>query len=138
MTEATRLDPPSLEISSARATIRLHRSHHRNRIEPGEGIRMMEQFATLDAGKDLLRIGNLTHYFPADRPDAAVEHLAGTLTFMAPLTVQGMRQALNGIGHGAFDMEACSERVRSCKESTVIHDGLAAFREKRAPVFQGR
>ena len=258
MTEDTRLDPPSLEIAGRRATIRLHRSRHRNRVEPGDIIRLMEHFDVVDANKELrvlviaasgpafsagfhlggfaedkeaaarapgfdamvdrfeavrvptiarlqggvyggstdfgltadfrigvtgmemfmpagrlgvhyypgglrryvsrlglnnakrlfltaeklgaeelLRIGYLTQLVAPDALDAAVDKLADTLAAMAPLAVQGMKRALNEIGHGALDVEACIERARLCKASADIQEGLAAFREKRAPVFRG-
>jgi enoyl-CoA hydratase/carnithine racemase len=258
MTEDTRLDPPSLEISGHRATIRLHRARHRNRVEPGDIVRLLEYFDTVDANRDLrvlvlaasgpafsagfhlggfaedkeaaarapgfdvmvdrfealrvpticrlqggvyggstdlaltadfrvgvagmemfmpagrlgvhyypgglrryvsrlgmntakrlfltaeklgaeelLRIGYLTHLVAPEALDAAVDALAATLASMAPLAVQGMKQALNEIGHGALDVTACEERARLCKESADIQEGLAAFREKRAPVFRG-
>jgi enoyl-CoA hydratase len=258
MTEDTRLDPPSLEIAGARATIRLHRSRHRNRIEPGDIVRLLEHFDTIDASRDLrvlviaasgpafsagfhlggfaedkeaaarapgfdamvdrferlrvpsicrlqggvyggstdfaltadfrigvtgmemfmpaarlgvhyypggleryvsrlgmntakrlfltaeklgaeelLRIGYLTHLVAPAELDAAVDRLADTLCAMAPLAVQGMKLALNEIAHGALDAAACEERARICKDSADIQEGLAAFREKRAPVFRG-
>ena len=53
MTEDTRLDPPSLEIEGSRATIRLHRSRHRNRVEPGDIIRIMDYLEQVDANPSL-------------------------------------------------------------------------------------
>jgi enoyl-CoA hydratase/carnithine racemase len=258
MTEDTRDDPPSLEITGERATIRLHRPRHRNRIEPGDIIRLLEHFDTVDANRDLrvlvvaasgpvfsagfhlgalaeageeaakapgfdvlvdrfealrvpticrlqgsvyggatdwalaadfrvgvtgmemlmpaarlgvhyypsglrryvsrlgmnaakrlfltaeklgaeelLRIGYLTHLVAPEALDATVDALAARLAAMAPLAVQGMKRALNEIGHGALDVAACEERARICRDSADLQEGLAAFREKRDPVFRG-
>lgn len=259
MTEDPRLDPPSLEIAGSRATIRLHRSRHRNRVEPGDIVRIMEHLDTVDASPDLrvlvlaasgpafsagfhlggfaedreaaarapafeemvdrfeavrvpticrlqggvyggstdlalaadfrigvtgmemfmpaarlgvhyypsglrryvsrlglntakrlfltaekigaeelLRIGYLTQLVAPAELDAAVDALAATLANGAPLAVQGVKKALNEIGHGELDVAACQARARAAKESQDIQEGLRAFREKRAPVFMGR
>lgn len=258
MTEDTRLDAPSLEIEGRRATIRFHRARHRNRVEPGDIIRLMEHFDTVDAHGDLrvlvlaasgpafsagfhlggfaedreaaarapafevmvdrfeslrvpticrlqggvyggstdlalsadfrigvtgmemfmpaarlgvhyypsglrryvsrlgmntakrlfltaekisadelLRIGYLTQLVAPEALDAAVDRLAETLSVMAPLAVQGTKRALNEIGHGALDIAACEARAKASKASADIQEGLAAFREKRVPVFRG-
>jgi enoyl-CoA hydratase len=92
----------------------------------------------LDAA-ELARIGYLTQP-PVDATalDAAVDALADRLAAMAPLAVQGMKRALNEIGHGALDTEAVARRAALCKDSADLREGLAAFRERREPVFQGR
>lgn len=258
MTEDTRLDPPTLEIAGNRATIRLHRARHRNRVEPGDLTRLMQLFDEVDANKDLrvlvvaasgpafsagfhlggfaedkeaaakapgfdemvdrfeairvptiarlqggvyggstdwalsadfrigvtgmemfmpaarlgvhyyprgleryvsrlgfntakrlfltaekigsdelLRVGYLTHLVAPDALDAAVDGLATTLAVMAPIAVQGMKKALNEIGHNELDVAGCIARAKAAKASEDIQEGLAAFREKRAPVFRG-
>ena len=91
----------------------------------------------LDA-QELLRIGYLTEVVPLSELDARVDALAERLCDMAPLAVQGMKRALNEIARGTLDREALAARIARCKDSADLKEGLAAFREKRKPVFQGR
>lgn len=91
----------------------------------------------LDA-QELLRIGYLTGFATAEALDAEVDALASRLAEMAPLAVQGMKRALNEIAAGALDVEAQRAREAACDASRDLQEGLAAFREKRTPVFQGR
>lgn len=89
--------------------------------------------------EELLRIGYLTELAAdAAELDARVEALAARLTAGAPLAVRGMKLALNQIGHGALDRDAMVARVATCKDSADLREGLAAFREKREPRFEGR
>ncbi|MBX6740713.1 MAG: enoyl-CoA hydratase/isomerase family protein [Acetobacteraceae bacterium] len=88
--------------------------------------------------REMLRIGYLTDLVPAAELDARVDALATRIAEMAPLAVQGMKRALNEIAHGKLDVPALEARLAQCKNSADLKEGLAAFREKRKPVFQGR
>lgn len=91
----------------------------------------------LDAA-ELLRIGYLTEVVAREALDAAVDALAARLAVLAPLAVQGMKRALNEIAAGALDVPALLARQAQCDASQDLREGLAAFHEKRSPVFQGR
>jgi enoyl-CoA hydratase len=88
--------------------------------------------------EELLRVGYLTQLVAPEALDVAVDALADRIAEMAPLAVQGMKQALNEIGHGALDREALAARIAACKISADLQEGIASFAEKRKPVFTGR
>lgn len=91
----------------------------------------------LDAA-EMLRVGYLTALVGPEALDAEVAALAGRIAALAPLAVQGMKRALNEIGHGALDLGGLRARIAACGESQDLREGLAAFRERREPAFRGR
>lgn len=88
--------------------------------------------------EELLRIGFLTELVAPDALEARAAALAATLAANAPLAVQGMKAALNGIARGDMDAEAVGETIRRVRGSDDLREGKAAWAEKRAPVFTGR
>lgn len=88
--------------------------------------------------EEMFRIGYLTTLCNVGERDAAVDDLVKDLSAMAPLSVAGMKRAINEIARDELDRAAFAERARQCFQSEDIKEGLRAFHEKRAPRFSGR
>jgi enoyl-CoA hydratase/carnithine racemase len=91
----------------------------------------------MPAGR-LLEIGYLDELVPASELAARIDDLATLLASRAPLAVQGMKRALNAIARGNADAAQVDADVLRCMRSEDLVEGLAAWKEKRAPVFRGR
>jgi enoyl-CoA hydratase/carnithine racemase len=87
---------------------------------------------------EMLAIGYLTQMTDADGLDAAVDALADQLAGLAPLAVQGVKRSLNEIARQEFDAQGALARAQASQKSEDLREGLAAFREKRKPSFNGR
>lgn len=88
--------------------------------------------------QEMHRIGYLTSLCAAGQLDATVEALVRDLSNMAPLSVTGMKRAINEIARNELDRDAFARRAQRCFESDDIKEGLRAFHEKRPPRFSGR
>lgn len=87
---------------------------------------------------ELLEIGYLDELVPASELGQRVDALATLLASRAPLSVHGMKRALNAIARGNPDPVEVDADVVRCMRSEDLVEGLAAWKEKRAPVFHGR
>jgi enoyl-CoA hydratase/carnithine racemase len=87
---------------------------------------------------ELLRIGYLDAVLAPDALDAHVDEVVAQLLAGAPLAIAGMKQSLDEIARGEFDVGRVREREARCAASADLREGLAAFSERRAPQFSGR
>lgn len=137
-----RIGATGIELGMPAAAIGLHYyesglRRYVSRLGLNTAKRLFLTAARIDA-ETMLRIGYLTDLVAPDALDAAVDTLADRLAALAPMAVAGMKRSINELGHGTLDTVALAARIAACKDSADLAEGLAAFREKRPPVFTGR
>jgi enoyl-CoA hydratase len=88
--------------------------------------------------QEMLRIGYLDEIVPAAALMARAEALAKTLAANAPLAVAGLKRAIDETAAGRLDLEALAAVRGRCAASADHAEALAAWAEKRSPVFTGR
>jgi enoyl-CoA hydratase/carnithine racemase len=86
-----------------------------------------------------LSIGLVNRIVPAGEIDAAVRELAGTVAANAPLTIRATKEMLRRLAEQRrLAAGADRDLVELCYTSEDFHEGVAAFLEKRKPVWRGR
>jgi len=97
-------------------------------------------------GEEAAGWGLVNAAVPADRLDREVDALAGRIAEAAPISVRGskrgIREVLRGLslqrevdGHRVADFDMMAAQAF---DSADLREGLAAFRERRTPRFEGR
>lgn len=75
----------------------------------------------------------------SDEFEREVDRLAGRIASLAPLTIRSVKAELDAMAHLTDADEAELEALRvQAWTSTDVHEGFAAFRERRTPRFDGR
>ncbi|ALT75858.1 MULTISPECIES: enoyl-CoA hydratase/isomerase family protein [unclassified Roseateles] len=93
---------------------------------------------TLDA-QAMLSSGFLDRLLPdAAALEAATQTLLDQLLAMAPLALLGMKKHLNAIARGQLDVAALQQDLACSVASADLAEGVAAWGERRTPVFLGR
>ena len=87
---------------------------------------------------ELLHMGLVTELVPPDALDARVDALAAQIGGNAPLALAGLKRGLNDAAAGRLD-PATHRAARELSANSEDHqEALAAWQEKRKPVFKGR
>lgn len=107
------------------------------RLGLGPASRILLAAEELDAD-EMLRTGFLTHLVDLHDLDPQVDLLAEEIAGLAPLAVRNMKRILRGIADGGLDPGVAERLVEECASSDDLREGLRAWKEGRAPRFQGR
>jgi enoyl-CoA hydratase/carnithine racemase len=87
---------------------------------------------------EMLRVGFLDEVVTPEELDARVDELANRIAGNAPLSLRGMKRALNDIVRGELDHDRIRESRAACENSEDVAEGIAAWSERRTPMFKGR
>ena len=88
--------------------------------------------------KELLAVGYLDWLVERDEFKAKVEEKAARLANLAPLSMAGMKRAIEQFAQAAPDVPSIRQSAKVCATSEDLREGLAALSERRAPAFKGR
>ena len=89
------------------------------------------------AADELLRVGFFDYLVDADELDERTDELSVHLAALAPLAVRAMKELIIRVERQESHSDRAEELSRICQNSADLQEGLAAWREKRAPRFVG-
>jgi len=89
---------------------------------------------------DAKDMGFATHVWPVAEFDQRVKEYLALIVENAPLTLQAAKYTIRQLGRDPSDrdLDGVNSRIAKCFDSEDYQEGRRAFKEKRAPKFQGR
>jgi len=87
---------------------------------------------------ELLAVGYLDWLVERAEFKDKVAEKAARLASLAPLSMSGMKRAIEQFAQAAPDMPSIRQTQRACATSDDLKEGLAALGERRTPTFRGR
>ena len=88
--------------------------------------------------EELLAVGYLDWLVERAEFNDKVEEKATKLASLAPLSMAGMKRAIEQFAQATPDVPSIRVSAEACAGSEDLREGLAAMRERRAPAFKGR
>lgn len=108
-------------------------------VGPSRALEILS-FGRIFSAAEALESGLVTEVAPADSFATSVASFVDRLAALAPLALRGNKQALLDLEHRSLEQQLALEAQiqADCVRSADFQEGLAAFQNKRRPVFKGK
>ncbi len=107
------------------------------RLGLGAAKRLFLLADEMDA-QQMLAIGYLDELVPGESLQSRAQEVAARAAGMGPLAASSMKAALNSLADGTADLTKIAAAELACLRSDDLREGVAAWREKRSPIFHGK
>jgi enoyl-CoA hydratase/carnithine racemase len=108
-------------------------------VGPGRALEILDFGRVFDAS-EALEAGLVTEIASAADFEASLESFVERLVGLAPLAARGNKRAILGMGERSLEEQLALEAQiqADCIRSADFREGLAAFQDKRRPIFRGQ